>query len=90
MSSTDPSPPRPERVPPESPDATSIILTDTVMSGAIRESVRRHVPVLQVVAERRGKIRGPQADDPPRPMTVAVPVRRSFWTRCLRWFGQRG
>jgi len=86
MSSTDPTQPQPDTSPPEPPDATSIVLTDSVIGGLIRESVRRHVPVAQVVAERRGKCEGPHASDPPRPMTVAVPVRRSFWSRCLRLF----
>ena len=86
MSSPDPAQPKPEPPQTEAADNTSIILTDTVMAGVIRESVRRHVPVVQVVAERRHEIDGPHAGDPPRSMTAAVPVRRTLWSRCLRWF----
>lgn len=88
MPSTDPLPPRPEPALPETEDATSIVLTDTVMGGVIRESVRRQVPVTQVVAERRHEIAGPHSDNLPRPMTVAVPVRRSVWSKCLGLFRQ--
>jgi hypothetical protein len=71
--------------PPQSEDDSIIVLSDTVMSGVIRESVRRHVPVVQVVAERRGERPPPDADERPRPVTSAMPATRSLWSRCRRW-----
>ena len=80
------SPAQPGGQPPESQDESQIVLTDTVMSGVIRESVRRHVPIVQVVAERRGERPAPAANEVLRPSTSPVPVSQSFWSRCLRRF----